>query len=260
MNTRKVRSGPVSAVRLAILAAMVLTCAGTALGEKPPEQVAQIFHVAPAPGHEAAFEKGLREHFDLHRQHGDDWNWTTWQVVAGEDLGSYYIHSGSHAWADFDSMPEIPDDQKHVWDHISPHTREMSAMMTALDAEISRMGDRQGPAPMYEIVIFRLRPGMDRAFRHAIKRLHGAIVEKNLPMNYSFEWIVAGNRGSELLLAIPRDTWAAFKPMGNFWDAVEEVYGDFEAQMLRKLLGKSIAEERNFVVALREDLSLMQAR
>ena len=251
--SRKVITVPAIALIAALCAAGPVPAA-----EESGENIAQIYHLVPIPGHEAAFEKGLRAHLDLHRRHGDTWTWTTWQVAVGEDVGSYYVHTGEHAWSDFDGMPEIPRDEQHVWEHISPHTASMSSFMTSMADDITRWPADGPKAKMAEIVIFRLRPGMDRAFHHAIRRLHDAIVEKNLPMRYSFEWVVAGNRGPELILAIPRADWAAFRPMENsFWGAVEEVYGDFEAQMLRKLLGKSVAEQKNFVIVLREDLSLM---
>jgi hypothetical protein len=40
-----------------------------------------------------------------------------------------------------------------------------------------------------------------------------------------------------------------------FWKMIEEVYGDFETDMLRKMISKSVSSQENFIAAYREDMS-----
>jgi hypothetical protein len=40
-----------------------------------------------------------------------------------------------------------------------------------------------------------------------------------------------------------------------FWKMVEEAYGEFETDMLRKMISKSVASQENFIAAYRNDMS-----
>ncbi len=111
---------------------------------------------------------------------------------------------------------------------------------------------------MVDVTIFKLRPGAWRSFHHAVKRLHAGIEEKNLPMTYAFDWTVSGGDGDEMILAAPRRSWAEFKPMAEpFWGAMEEVYGEYESDLLRKMLDKSVESSESFILVARPGLSVM---
>ena len=45
-----------------------------------------------------------------------------------------------------------------------------------------------------------------------------------------------------------------------FWKMVEEVYGDFETDMIRKLWSKSVSAQKSFIAVYRPDLSYNPAR
>ncbi len=96
-----------------------------------------------------------------------------------------------------------------------------------------------------------------RTFYHAIKRIHEAIVEQEMPFTYSWAWVANGGEGPTWILAMPFSSWAEYAENMElpFWKKVEELYGDFETDMLRKMWSKSEASEESFVVSYRAGLS-----
>jgi len=248
---------------LRVLAVVFLVClvAGVVLAqndEKPPESLAWIYHVTVKSGHEMEFEKGLAAHMNLHKEAGDPWERMVWMAVTGDEVGSYYIRSGNHTWADFDNETEIPGDREHLMEHVMPHAASVSSAISEWARDVTRWPEDYGMPKMIELTVFHLRPGGWRPFYHAVEKIHSMIEEKDLPMNYSFNWTVSGGSDSEMTLAVPHKSWADFKPMEqSFWGAMEEVYGDYESDVLRKMLDKSVASSESFIVVARPDLSVM---
>ena len=65
--------------------------------------LARIYFIEAKVGMAAGFETALKQHAEWRKEQGDPWSWFVWQVVNGENLGSFVIRSGDHAWGDFDA-------------------------------------------------------------------------------------------------------------------------------------------------------------
>jgi len=83
------------------------------------------------------------------------------------------------------------------------------------------------------------------------------IVEKEIPFTYSWSSVVSGGEGPAMTLVFPYKSWTEMGVAMEvpFWKMVEEAYGDFETDMLRKMISKSVASQENFIAAYREDMS-----
>ncbi len=246
-----------AAVLLTVSTGMVIA---QEAAEKPPESLAWEYFVSPVMGQGMKFEAGMKQHLLLHKKANDPWRRDVWQVVTGDRVGSYIIRTGNHTWADFDHEATIPGDREDLAANVSPYLSSVAAAITEWDTEISRWPQDLPMPKMVEVTVYHLKPGAWRKFYMAIKKVHEAIGEKKLPMNYGWEWTVSGGHGTEITLVVPRATWADFKdPGSSLWKAVEEVYSETEADMLRDLFSKSTESMESFVVTYRDDLSYVPA-
>jgi len=228
--------------------------------QKPPESLAWVYFVSPAPGQGMKLEAAMKQHYTLHAKANDPWRRNVWEVVTGDHVGSYIIRTGGHTWADFDAEADIPGDREDIATNIAPYVSSVAGAITEWDQDISRWPDDLPMPKMVEVTVYHLKPGAWRKFYMAVKKVHEAIGEKKLPFHYGWEWTASGGHGTEITLVIPHATWADFKgPEGSLWKAVEEVYGETEADMLRGLISKSTKSMESYIVTYRDDLSYVPA-
>ena len=86
----------------ASIAPFVVLLAVPGAAQQEAGTLAQEYWMKVKPGMGAEFEKGYRAHNEWHRNN-DAWPWETWQILVGENVGSYVIRTGGHDWADFDA-------------------------------------------------------------------------------------------------------------------------------------------------------------
>ena len=250
---------------MGICAAAVLTfSSGLALAqeaaEKPPESLAWEYFVSPAPGQGMKLEAAMKQHYVLHMKAKDPWRRNVWEVTTGDHVGSYIIRTGNHTWADFDHEIQFSGDREDLAANVFPHIASVSSVIVEWDVDVSRWPEDLPMPKMVDVTVYHLKPGAWRKFYMAIKKVNEAIGEKKLPLHYGWEWTVSGGHGTEIALVIPHDTWADFKgPGASLWKAVEEVYGETEADMLRDLLSKCTESTENFVASYRADVSYVPA-
>ena len=244
-----------------ILIAMIIFAAAAPLmaqDDKPPMMVAKSHFISVSPAQALDFEAAYTGHIQWHADMNDTWYWHTWQIVNGKNLGGYIMRTGNHQWSDWDEHAEFSEaDGAHFWKNVAPFVQDISSVMLVSNLEISNWPADYGIPAMVDVTIFHLKGGYDRAFYSAAKKLHEAIVEKEMPFTYSWSSVVSGGDGPAMVLVFPYKSWA---DMGAdmevpFWKMIEEVYGEFETDMLRKMFPKSVSSQENFIAAYREDMS-----
>jgi len=228
--------------------------------EMPPPMVAKNHFVTVNSGQALEFEAAYKGHLEFHANHNDSWYWHTWQVTNGQDFGQYIIRTGNHSWSDFDGRGDFEkQDFTHYLENVSGYVKKISSNMVVAVPSISIWPEDYGQPTMVDVTVFHVNSEYDQAFAHTIKKIHKAIVEKEIPFTYMWSYVASGGEGSgpTWVLVFAFKSWAeygeSFEPA--FWKMVEEVYGDYETDLIRKLLGKSIAHQENFMAAFREDLS-----
>ena len=247
----------------AVLATALMVAAPVAAQEEQPTtMVAKNYFLTVFPGQGAQFEAAYKSHVQWHVDNDDDWYWHTWQIENGENMGQYIVRTGDHEWADFDGRDEYDArDSAHYVEYVSPYVQSLSSNLVVSAPSLSKWPDG-GVPKMVEVSVFEVRPDSARAFYHAIENFHDVIVEKDMAFNYAWSWIANGGDGQTWVLAVPFNSWAEYGANFDipFWKMVEEVYGDFETDMIRKLWSKSVSAQKSFIAVYRPDLSYNPAR
>ncbi len=163
----------------AVVAASVLG-GSTALAQADTETVARSYTVTPKPGMVAQFEVALREHARWRAENGDPWDWNVSQLETGENLGTYFIRSGGHSWADFDAYDAGFAQQGLVhWNAtVAPLVESLSSAIGTTDQELSKPPPEGTAYAFVNITRFHLRPGRGLEFNRLIAEATEIIRDK----------------------------------------------------------------------------------
>lgn len=224
------------------------------------QSVARLYVVKPMPGHGGAFMEALAEHAQWRRQHDDPWSWAVSQVVAGDDLGAWYIRSEGHQWADLDAY-DTSEFGMQAFEHwiatVGPHIEHAAGYVTTNDTTTARWPEDQSAIRFVHLVDFHLKPDMVETFFELVGKYHEAIVEHDYPSYYAFNWMVAGGTGPMVRLALPYESWAGMaQPEQSMEAVIAETYGEEEAKAMSNRFNESLVGTRSTVLALRPDLSV----
>jgi hypothetical protein len=228
--------------------------------EQPPPMVAQNFFVTVDVGQIVAFEGAAKKHFEWHAAQHDTWYWHTWQIVSGEHFGQYIVRSGNHTWADFDEHAAF--DQKDTADSLenaARYVKDLSSNIVVAAPEITKWPDDYGMPAMVDVTVIQVNDEYGRAFYDTMEKIHKAIVEKDIPWTYAWSWVASGweGPGQTWVLVFPYKSWADYGASFelSFWKMIDEVYGDYGTDMIRKTMYKAVDHQENFMAAYRADLS-----
>ena len=228
--------------------------------EKPPSSVAKNHFVNANPGQALEFEAAYKGHLEFHANNNDSWYWHTWQVTSGQNFGQYIIRTGDHSWSDFDGRGDFgQQDYMHYLKNVSAYVKKVTSNMVVGVPSLSNWTNDYGLPKMVDVTVFQVHSEYDQAFSHTIQKIHKAIVEKEIPFTYMWSYVASGAEGAgpTWVLVFPFKSWTEYGEsfIPTFWKMIEEVHGEYETDLIRKLLGKSIAHKENFMAEYREDLS-----
>lgn len=221
------------------------------------QNLAQIYHVSPAPG--ADLESAIAEHARWREANGDPWTWEIYQVAQGEDLGDFYIRSGGHAWADWDTYEQSEfarSADEHYASTMGPAVGEITSWIAMGDTAHQRLPESMENIQFFNLIRWNLKADKVQDFQDAIDKIHDAIVQTEWPVHYTFVSPVVGTEAPQMGLVIFYEDWAAFEgPERQFDEMMGEVYGE-EAQAIFEQLGASYWSEETMVLRIRPDLSV----
>jgi len=244
---------------LILTVAVMLIAATPALAEEEAKPVvATNYMISVQPSQVMAYEEAHKAHMQWHRDQNDSWSWHTWQIMTGKHMGQYIVRTSGHTWADYDAHGEFDaDDGAHYMQTVAGHVQSWASQMVVSQPDISHWPEDTAFPKMVDVTVFNVKNESIRTFHHAIKKLHGAIQEKEIPFTYGWSMVASGAEGPTMILVFPYGSWAEYgaEMETPFWKMVEEVYGDFETQMLRKMISKSVNHQENHMAMFRKDLS-----
>ncbi len=225
----------------------------------PPESLARVYHISVKTGAEIPFETALRSHAKWRAEQGDPWAWIVYQVVNGDGLGDYYIRSGNHLWADFDTYDSfLMKGAPHFNAVVGPYIASLTSTITGLDTVHILWPDDPTTVKLLQLVTYRIKLGRQAEFSQAIAEAHDAIVKTNWPIHYAWDFLVNGSEGPSATLALPSDNWAGLKgPEKPFEAMLAEAMGETGAKAWLQKFGDSVLSERSAVVRIRLDLSVV---
>lgn len=221
--------------------------------------LAQLYTVKPKAGMEIGFQTALKQHAEWRAQNKDPWSWTTYEVVQGENLGSFVIRSGDHSWADFDTYDAGfgPVGNVQFQATVAPLVESTTASISTLDTAHVRLPDDMSKMTLLQVVTYYLKPDQGQRFNEVVGKFHSAIVKTDYPAYYAFVNQVAGSVGPAVTLVLPFENWAAFeepdKPMAAM---LAEVYGKKEAAKMSEEFSNCFTRIETSVLRVRPDLSV----
>ena len=221
--------------------------------------IAEILCDKIQPGKVKQYEEGSKKHIDWHRKQNDPWTWVAWEVITGEDTGTYCWGSFGHNWEDFDSPGAPPDADEANWQETgAPFVQSTEVSFWTNLPNVSNPSE--GQAAMDSVIFFHTRYGTEEKFNHLIGEFHKAIEKTNMPWNYEWYALVSGGNEGTYALVLPRPNFAAFNPTGKpFPKMLEEAYGKAGADALLAKWRKVVKSANSELTRSRPDLGYIPA-
>lgn len=248
----------VGVVLLLLLALPVAT-------QEEPGNVALVVFVKAKPGMAQQFEDGVKRHVSWHGQQNDPWAWYVWEIITGENTGTYGAGTFGHRWEEFDTAPVSREaDEANVGVNVGPYVQSAVRTYWAYLARVSNpVAGGPGPAggtPLNSVVFFQLKFDKDAEFNYAIRKFHKAVGKTNFPFHYEWYRLLNGGEHPTYALVVPRKNWAGFKPMEKSGpEILEEAYGRQEAKSVFHNFLRAVRSQRSEIIRIRPDLSYVPA-
>ncbi len=251
------------------VAAATLACAMSMSAQTPSmapaaansqSNVALIYTNRAKPGMIKQYEQGRKKHMAWHRSQKDPWTWVVWEIMTGDNTGSYIIGTFNHAWKDLDGRDKFEaDDSVEAASSMSPseevsklsyyyYRRDMSA--TALD---------QGPTPYSSVTIFTVKPEGVADFVASVKKINEGALKTNYGSHAMWYSLASGGQGPQFVVVQSRENFAAIQGPEKSTDVMmKEAYGD-EGTAVMKTFRSSYTSTYSQLQKYRPDLSYTPA-
>lgn len=205
----------------------------------------------------AAFEEAFKTHLNWREEKGDTWTWETWQMIRGEELGTYIVSSGGHHWEDFDAQPLAEEGAANYIENVGQYLTSLGSSMSATLTSVSKFPEDAKLTAGYlaHVVEYKIKPGFEPQFREALKRFHEASQKVGWDQSYIWGSTFAGDEPA-MFLVMPHKNWSSFRRSKTPEKVVEEAFGRDASMLLFKSVGEAILSVDSSVWLYRPDLSL----
>lgn len=260
MRRRTTRWIPQPTPTLLALAVSVAALPGTAAAQGTSGgDIAEIIRVTVRPGHSYEFEEGVKRHMALNAEQGNPSAWFAWEIMTGDDAGSYYFATFGHSWADFDEETADPEAmERSLLDNIDPHVGHASPGFWRIRPDLSRGAVPEGPPTRFAQLYF-FTPDFSGAqgVEEAIVRI-GEAAESAAwsgPNWFTYE-LLNGGRLPQYVLVIPGESMADFaEPSPTMEEMLVAELGEEGTMALFQGFGAALGHEMSEMIAFRPDLS-----
>src|SRR5713101_4893523 len=243
----------------------VMLLAGmSSLAQEKPGTIASLEFQTPKSGMAQQYQAGRKQKVAWHNQQKDSQPLMVWEIVAGDNTGTYIVGRLGQHWADLDK-PAIPDeaDVAEFQKVVGGYVDSVIARYYDFMPKISNPSDAKTPSKFAEIITFHVRYGKGSDFQSAIGRVYDAAQKTKWPPNY--EWYALANGGPTgvYVLVLPRNNWADFEDKPDvkpFRDMLKEAFGQAEADSIIDRLDHSVEKETSETSQYRPDLSYLPAK
>lgn len=153
------------------IAMMLLLLGSTASAADKAPRYARLTVLEPKPGKVQEFEDGYRRHLDWHREHKDPWTWYGWTIATGERTGTFIDGTFERTGAELDAPVAPTEDRADNAKNVYPHAQLASTALYRFRPDLSRGPTSQLEAPQANLATIEVRPGHEKAFEAALRRL-----------------------------------------------------------------------------------------
>lgn len=225
------------------------------------QTIAQVYFARPKPGHEQAYEEGRKKHAEWHKKQNDTWTWRVFEVIMGENTGSYIISTPGHEWKDFDGREAFEQaDSADAAANLAPHQDSAYPSLWVMRGDMSVPAASTEPAAFSQVTHFYVKPEGVTEFAENVKKISEAIKKSNWGTGLMWYQLVSGGEGPRFVLSVGRKDWASFAPPEkSLSDMLASVYGAEQGTAMLQDLRKHIRYTRTYVSRYRADLSYVPA-
>jgi len=229
-----------------------------------PGTISQLEFQKPKMGMYQQYEDGRKQKAAWHKQQNSPEPLLVWEIIAGDDTGTYIVGGPPVHWADLDK-PVIPEeaDLAEYTKVILPSLESMKARFYEYQPKLSNPRSSKQPAKYEEVVVFRLKYSKSGEFRSAVSRITEGAMKTKWPVNYDWYALAYGGPGPTWVLVIPHDNWAAFEDQPNvkpFRDMLKEAFGQAEADSIVDWIDESVSSQSSEIIQFRPDLSYIPGK
>jgi hypothetical protein len=222
--------------------------------------IARVYQFKPKQGMSAGFQSAFSQHVEWRKQNGETWNWSTFEVINGDEVGTFIVRSGSHTWPDFDAYDAGfgPRGSENFSATVLPLVDWYTNSIASTDTTNVRWPEVDPGFLLFQTVTYHLKPDHMQQFWQGIGKFHQAIEQTDYPVNYAFTIPENGGKGPTVTLVLPYKSWAEFAGPDQPMDAMMvEVYGEEEAMAIFTEFASCYTAVESAVLRFRPELSVI---
>ena len=247
--------------KLTVIVAMgvlLLALAGPVAAQEERGRIGQWFQIFPKAGMKAEFEAGFKAHMEYHQANGETWSYELYEVIAGEDRGTYIGATFGHHWADFDNVPVSgPEDAADGEVNLTPFRDGSDVWYTRSLPKLSNPPTT--PFKLKYVTLYTIRLKMDKVgqYMQAVEKATEAFRKSEVPLYYIVEVLVAGGTHPTVYFAVLRENYADFavEQEHPFDKVLAEAFGDEVAREILAQAAGAIESEKSQVLLYKPELS-----
>jgi len=234
------------------------------LGQEKPGTVAALEFQRPKNGMVPQYEAGRKQKAAWHKQQNDPQPLFVWEILSGENTGTYVVGRLAQHWADFDK-PAIPDeaDVAEFQKVVGGFVDSVVARYYDLMPKVSNPTADKLPSKFAEIITFYVRQGKSSDFESAVTRVNEAGTKTKWPLNYTWYYLWSGGPTNVYVLVLPHSNWADFadKPeVKPFRDMLKDAFGQEETDSIISRLDNSIERQTSEIIQFHPELSYLPGK
>jgi hypothetical protein len=228
-------------------------------------QIASLEFQKLKPGMSTQYEAGRKQKAAWHKSQNDSAPLFVWEIMNGEDTGTYIVGRLGLHWADMDH-PSVPDQadldefNKAMGNYVESVVRRDYALMT----KSSNAGDMSGgPGKFAEVTTFRVKYGHEDDFVAGVQRVTEAAKKTNWPPKWQFFHLASGGNTDIYVLVEDHPNWADMEDKPDtkpFPVMLNEAFGHAQAESMMHDFDNSVVEETHEIIQFRADLSYMPGK
>jgi hypothetical protein len=229
-----------------------------------PGNIATMETQTPKVGMTQQYEQGRKQKAEWHKQQKDPLPLWVFEILSGDDTGSYMVGRVGQHWADFDKPPVSDTASTEEFNKVvGSYVESVKTHYYEYMPKLSNSTDSATPSKYDEVITFRLQPGKDGEFRSALGRLAEAVQKTNWPVKFEWYRLASGGFAGTWVLVVPHASWADFADNPNvkpFRDMLKDAFGQAEADSIYGRIEDSIKSEYAEIIQFRPDLSYQPAK
>jgi len=211
--------------RSIIIAALLLWCNGVTAQNDP--SIVRAITITPKPGMNMDLEKGLKDHNDkFHKRAG--YEVYMWQIVSGDDYGSYLRGTGRKNWKDFDNEDDPPEDTEHWNKYVTPYVEKSTGQeywQRYSNLSYNGLGNNSSAA-MLNVSMFLVHDGYASEFLSLQAQVKEANEKTKHKSRYGFYRRVNGGDMMEMGIGTSVNNWADLESTGmSLKDRINKTHG-----------------------------------